>query len=657
MTTRHILNEWITLPDGRRLAARMWLPEDPSPVPAILEYLPYRKRDGTAGRDATTHAEFVKAGYGCIRVDIAGSGESDGLFDDEYSEQELSDGEAVIAWIAAQPWCSGEVGMIGISWGGFNGLQLAFRRPPALKAIATFCSTVDRFNDDIHYMGGALLTDNFNWGCQMLAYMSRPPDPAIRNDWHDRWVERVETLPFMAANWLRHPSRDDFWKHGSVCEDWGAIQAGVLAVGGWSDAYVNAPPALATNLAAPVTALMGPWEHKYPHIARIDPADGIGEILRWFDHHLKGIENDATGLPAYRHFQQEHDAQSRLYRSMKGRWLAEPAMPSPNVAWETRYLSTTGLVGTPREGQLSPIPDLRIGQAAAYFCPGMRVNNELSGDQQADDARALCFDGAVLDEDLELLGRPTARLAISVDKPVAQICLRLCDVAPDGVSQRITYRPFNLNHHKGHDQPEDLVPGQIYQIDVPLNECSHRLRAGHRLRLAISTSYWPIVWPSPELATPTLHLDQCSLSLPVRRAMQEIDPQAPAPPREIEGYQSEQIRAPSSSYREEVDENGRHVIATSDDYGMARDPDHGLIWGSEVHQTYAIHPDDPNSAFQQARWVFRFERPGWWVEIETESEMISTVDIFQMRRRLTARESDGSTWSRDWAEDLPRGHN
>ena len=175
MTHASTLDTWIELPDGRRLAARLWQPATDAPAPAILEYLPYRKRDGTAPRDATTHAVFAAAGYACVRVDIAGTGDSDGVFDDEYSEQELSDGEAVIAWIARQSWCDGNVGMIGISWGGFNGLQLAFRRPPALKAIVTCCSTVDRYADDIHYMGGCLLTDNFNWGAQMLAYQSRPP--------------------------------------------------------------------------------------------------------------------------------------------------------------------------------------------------------------------------------------------------------------------------------------------------------------------------------------------------------------------------------------------------------------------------------------------------------------------------------------------------
>ncbi|TIO26764.1 MAG: CocE/NonD family hydrolase [Mesorhizobium sp.] len=176
MLMKVIENEWIQMPDGRKLAARIWLPSSEGAAPAIFEYLPYRKRDGTAARDETTHRVFAEAGYACVRVDIAGTGDSEGQFDDEYSEQELSDGETVLAWIAAQQWCDGNVGMIGISWGGFNGLQLAYRRPPALKAVISIASTVDRYADDGHFMGGCLLSANVDWATQLGAYLARPAD-------------------------------------------------------------------------------------------------------------------------------------------------------------------------------------------------------------------------------------------------------------------------------------------------------------------------------------------------------------------------------------------------------------------------------------------------------------------------------------------------
>jgi len=210
---REIENVFIPLSDGCRLAARIWLPEDAEaqPVPAILEYIPYRKRDGSAARDETMHPEVAAHGYACVRLDIRGNGESDGLMHDEYLPQELSDGVEAIAWIAAQPWCSGSVGMLGISWGGFNGLQIAALRPPALKAVITICSTDDRYADDIHYRGGSLLNDNLTWSAAMMAFSSRPPDPALVGErWREMWLERLENMPFLAANWLEHQRRDAF---------------------------------------------------------------------------------------------------------------------------------------------------------------------------------------------------------------------------------------------------------------------------------------------------------------------------------------------------------------------------------------------------------------------------------------------------------------
>ena len=184
---------WITLSDGCRLGARLWLPDAASanPVPAILEYIPYRKRDGTRGRDEPMHGYYAQHGYAAVRVDMRGSGESDGHLADEYLQQEQDDALEVIAWIAAQPWCTGAVGMMGKSWGGFNALQMAARRPPALKAIITTNSTDHRYTDDIHYMGGCLLNDNLWWG-SIMARLPKPParpENRLARGWRERWLE------------------------------------------------------------------------------------------------------------------------------------------------------------------------------------------------------------------------------------------------------------------------------------------------------------------------------------------------------------------------------------------------------------------------------------------------------------------------------------
>src|SRR5580698_6456756 len=287
---REIEHVLIPLRDGTRLAARIWLPEyaETDPVPAILEYLPYRKRDGTFERDALTYPWFAGHGYAGVRVDIRGSGESDGLLSDEYAQQEQDDAIEIIAWLANQPWCSGAVGMMGISWGGFNGLQVAARRPPALKAIVTICSTDDRYADDVHYMGGAKLNAGFGWASFFFADMCHPPDPALVGErWRAMWLERLQALPQFLALWLEHQPRDAYWRHGSVCEDYGAIQCAVLAVGGWTDGYTNAVPRMLANLECPRQGLIGPWAHAYPHFAKPGPQIGfLQEMLLWWDRWL-----------------------------------------------------------------------------------------------------------------------------------------------------------------------------------------------------------------------------------------------------------------------------------------------------------------------------------------------------------------------------------
>ncbi|KIC16333.1 CocE/NonD family hydrolase [Leisingera sp. ANG-Vp] len=652
-----IENQWLPLPDGRRLAVRMWMPEGTGPFPAILEYLPYRKRDGTAARDETTHRVFAAEGYACVRVDVAGTGDSEGVFDDEYSEQELSDGEAVLEWIAAQPWCTGNVGMIGISWGGFNGLQLAFRQPEALKAVVTVASAVDRYEDDIHYMGGCLVGDNANWGAQMFAYLTRPADPDLRTDWREDWIARMENVPFCAADWMRHPLRDGYWKHGSVCEDWSAINVPVLAMTGWADPYVNTPTALAANLQAPAKALIGPWEHRYPHISKLEASDFHSEVLGWFDRWLKQEENGAEDLPAYRAYMQEHFNPTAQNTPRRGRWVAEAEWPSPNVSEAVWNLVPGGFAESAGEGTLTVSSPAHLGQAGGYFCPGMRIDNELAGDQAEDDALSLCFDSLPLENPLELLGRARLRLKFSVDKPVAQLAARLCDVSPEGVSQRMTFRPLNLTHRNSHETPEALVPGRTYEAEIALNECAHRLRAGHKLRLALSTSYWPMIWPAPEAAEVTLHLEGCALHLPVRNAATEIDPANPGPAQNFPVLQAKELRPPSGTSEHKVLEDGTAVLETFDDFGETRDPNHGLATGSHVAMRYAIHPDDPASARFETQWRFTSRRDGWQVAIDTESTMHCDGQNFHLTRKLRATEGADETevLAKEWAETLPRG--
>ncbi|MEM1315066.1 MAG: CocE/NonD family hydrolase, partial [Pseudomonadota bacterium] len=452
----------VPMPDGRRLAARRWAPKDAAtrPVPAILEYLPYRKRDGTAERDALTHPYLAGHGYACVRVDIAGTGDSEGLFDDEYSEQEMRDGEAVIAWIAAQPWCSGAVGMTGISWGGFNGLQLAARRPPALKAVVSICSSADRYADDIHYKGGCLLGENLGWAATVLGWFALPPDPQTFGDgWREAWQARLEATPFLAADWTRRSARDDYWRFGSVCEDYGAIEAAVLAVGGWHDGYRNTPFKLLENLEAPCKAILGPWNHKYPHFARPGPTIGfLQEVLRWFDRWLKHEDNGAESDPALRAWLMDGLPPAPNYDERPGRWIAEAAWPAASVERRSLTLTRDGLA--PQAERAAPFArtvasGTECGGMTGEFFPFGFGPGELPGDQRPDDAYSACFDAEPAAAATDLLGAPMVRLSLRCDRPRGQVILRLCDVAPNGASALISHGMLDLRHADGHADPRD----------------------------------------------------------------------------------------------------------------------------------------------------------------------------------------------------------
>src|SRR5262245_34418091 len=363
---REVEHCWIPLSDGVRLAARLWIPAeaDAEPVPAILEYLPYGKREGTRERDEPMHRYFAGHGYAAVRVDLRGTGDSEGLLFDEYLEQELVDGCEVIAWIASQPWCDGEVGMIGKSWGGFNALQIAALRPPALRGVISACASDDRYADDAHYKGGCLLVENFRWGAALFALVAHPPDPLIAGDaWRERWLERLEHAVPFAARWLRHPLRDAYWRHGSVCEDPRRIACPVYAIGGWVDGYTNSVPRLVAALPGRCQGLIGPWGHLYPHEGRPGPAIGfLAEALRFFSGCLEGAGGN-PGEPRLRAWMQESAMPGEVHWERKGRWVGEESWPSPNVLPRRLCLAGVGLRSEHgREVVLHLAPDASVGR-------------------------------------------------------------------------------------------------------------------------------------------------------------------------------------------------------------------------------------------------------------------------------------------------------
>lgn len=646
----------IIMSDGCRLSARVWMPEgaDENPMPVIFEHLPYRKRDGTIGRDETVHPWFAGNGYVCIRTDMRGNGDSDGLMEDEYTAQELQDAVEVIEWAAKQPWCNGNVGMMGISWGGFNGLQVAALAPEPLKAIITICSTVDRYADDIHYKGGCLLGENFGWSSNMLAYSSRPPDVAIvGNRWHEMWMHRLENLQPNLTNWLRHQHRDDYWKHGSVCEDYAAIKAAVLSIGGWHDGYRNAISHLVENLSSPAKGIVGPWIHKYPHMAAPKPAIGfLQEAKRWWDHWLKGIDTGVDKDPDYRAYLMDSITPQRWLDERPGRWIAEQNWPAQSIKYKQLHFAQGAALSDTKSKfcvQVSSPHDCGTS-AGEYFPSGF--SDQLPGDQSRDDAGSACFDGDELANAIDIVGAPRIHIRLSCDKPQGQITVRLCDLRPDGTSALITYGHLNLTHRDSHEHPSTVRVDEMMDIALDLDQIAYRIPAGHRLRVAVSTNYWPMLWPSPE--TTSIMIEAGCIDLPAR-SLTKADEVSFEPAEGAAGWRTKELRAAFYKHDHETDaDTGMVSIRIFDDAGENEDLDHGLISGGWMKENWRIHPDDPNTAQVNTEWEETGGRKGQMWRTRVFTQMHSDQSNFFWTAQLEAYENGVLVFERDYKDQVLR---
>ncbi|MFP4494109.1 MAG: CocE/NonD family hydrolase, partial [Puniceicoccaceae bacterium] len=638
----------IPMADGTRLAARIWKPTDAEavPVPAILEFIPYRKRDFTAGRDAANHRWFAGHGYACLRVDMRGSGESEGVLLDEYIEQEQEDGLEIIEWIRSQPWCDGKVGMFGISWGGFNGLQIAARQPEGLDAVVSVASTDDRYADDVHYMGGCLLGDNLSWASVMFAYNASPPDPALGGgEWKDLWLERMEKSGLWVLNWLEHQTRDEYWKHGSVCEDFSGIKAPVFAVSGWADGYSNAVFRLVKGLGARSKGLIGPWGHKYPHQGIPGPAIGfLQECLRWWDQWLKGKDTGITEEPRLRVWIQESIPPSSRYEERPGRWVGEDAWPSANIRPQTWQLDgdgrlrpgdrTAGTEAARAHGKVeSP---LSVGQFSGKWCSYASAP-DLPGDQREEDGGCLVWQSRVFDEPLELLGSVRVRLRLRCSRPSGMIALRLSDVAPDGRATRVTYGLLNLTHRNGHEQPEALDPDRTYEVTVRLNDCGHCFLAGHRVRLSLSTSLWPLAW-SPQASTRVvIDPDGSEMSLPVRPPSRLDQGIAFEPPEQAAGRPLSVIKPASASWTVERDlGTDADRLKVRADGGECRLEDIDLTFSKSVREEYGFTGNDFESPYGETVHERSWHREGWKAGIRARTCMRCDESHFHIDADLDA---------------------
>lgn len=654
-----IENQWITLADGTRLSARIWLPDDAEtePVPAVFEFLPYRKRDGTAPRDESTYPVFATAGIAGVRVDIRGCGESDGIIDGEYTPLELSDACELIAWIASRPWCNGSVGMMGISWGGFNALQVAAMRPPALKAVISIASTVDRYNDDIHYKNGCHLSAQLSWAATMLAYQSRSPDPALVGDrWRDMWMDRLANEPFFLEEWLEHQRRDAFWEHGSVCEAFERIDIPVLVIAGWADGYRNTPMKAVTGLESKAKALIGPWVHKYPHFAFPKPrADFHGEAIAWWNRWLRNEETGVEDWPQMRAYILDGPRPAKRREEEPGFWIAKDDWAQPekhhyHVGADGKLAEGQSLANAERPFYLRSALDTGV-MAGEFFT--LKPDAEMAGDQRLDDAGSLVFETPELEENQDYLGEPILTVRVSTEGPAANLIARLVDVHPDGTSTRVSFGVLNLAHRNSNAEPEAMPAEGYADVRMVLDACGYRFNRGHRIRLSLSTAYWPMVLPQPTDPGVTLDHGSLTVSLPRLGRHDRISVKQPDNPDPLPKYIA---KSPSATQRGVFHDltHDRTEYRILEDTGLSEHPQTGLATRECRRETWSVTRGDPISTSGDCHWTTEAKRDGWAIRTECLASLRATEADWLISARVTAFEDEKQVHEKVWEKRIPR---
>ena len=653
---RHVEHVWVPMPDGVRLSASLWLPLDceAKPCPAVLEFIPYRKRDHTATRDWGIHGFLAEQGFAGVRVDMRGTGDSEGLDD---AAEAYDDAVAILAWLAAQPWCDGNLGMIGLSWGGINALLAAERKPPGLKAVVATAFSYDRFSVGMGRKNGCILNENLAWVAACTGFTSRPPDPAVVGDaWREMWLARLRNMTEYAPANLGQQRRDVAWDRNRL-HDPKAIEAAFCMFSGQADSnYAQTLPHLMEHLAVPRRATLGPWCHKYPHQVQPGPAiDFLGEATAFFDHHLRGGPAPED-RPPFIAFLSEDVPALEFYPTAPGRWVGVEGWPPREPQFQAWHLAQSRLQDdAPSAAALSHCSAQTVGLASGEVMPWFAYapGAELPGDQRADDGGSLCFDTAPLAADLDTLGAPELEIEIEVDRPTAFLISRICDVKPDGTSVRVNLGIHNLAHREDSRNPTVLEPGKRHRLRLKLDVKGYRFKAGHRIRLALSTSYWPLVWPAPEPVTLTVHLGPSRLHLPLLTGVITPDGWAPfGPPRSGPLPARSEVAPVRRARRIETDVAARETVLTiEEENGAYRLDDIDWTVASSARETYRIAADDPLTARVDILLRWRFSRGDWAVSTETEVTMTHDRDALHCRVRLAAKEGEAQVFESDkhWA--------
>jgi uncharacterized protein len=617
--------------DGTRLAARLFLPDE-LPAPTIVDALPYRMDDLTASYASEYERLSEEGGFAVCRLDLRGTGSSEGIARDEYDVQEQADICEVIAWLAAQDWCTGKIGMYGTSWGGFNSLQVAMERPPALHAIVPIYASDDRYTDDVHYMGGILKAlDLVDWVIYMAACNVLPPVPAVYGEgWRDEWRRRVEATEPWLLRWLEKQDDGPYWRHGSLRPGYDRIVCPTMIVAGWADGYTNIALRAFEALSCPRRVIIGPWSHMSPATSIPGPhIDLVPELIRWFARWLRDEPNGVDDEPPIAVFMRRSTLPAPDLAELRGEWRSEPTWPAERLRRQ---------VWRP-EGDEADRITVRgdVGTEAWISCAG-KPPWTLPEDQRADDAQSLTYDWTPLEDELEILGHPQLRVTVTSPHPVAFLSARLCDVFPDGTSALVSRGVLNLTHRNGHAAPEALEPGVPTQIELELEATSWIFESGHHVRLALAGSDWPNTWPPPHAGSLEIARASVELELPVLDGPPvAAAPRFQAPPATEPEQPDESRPSPPVIRRIERDVVGRQTRVVTG-YGSSYEGPNDAMILERYDGLVGVSASHPGRAWASARVTYDIEWPEATVSTEAHLRFRSTASAYHVVVEVVASE-------------------
>jgi len=660
------INEvWIPMPDGIRLAASLFMPTDreaTAKFPVLLEYLPYRKDESRNSR-FQLFSYFIKRGYIVVRVDIRGTGTSEGkLIEYEYTDQELEDGEAVIDWLSKQAWSTGSVGMFGISWGAFNSIQMAMRNPPALKAIVAIEGTDDLFRDDCHFIDGMMHVDSYEFGQDIANILPAPPDYVIDDAY---FRDRFDTEPWLLI-YKRQQRDGPFWNRASLNSDYSSIRVPTFVIGGWYDGYRDSVPRMLEKLEAPVKGMIGPWAHTWPNQPYPEPGmEWRREAVRWFDHWMKDEDTGIIDEPRFAVYVRERHPPG-VVDKVPGYWRWEDGWPIDRTKKRALYAHTDHSLSAARpvdsDGQ---IHRLRYIPTVGVEASG-NVNwwGDFPWDQRGTDAYSLVYDSDPMEQDLEILGFPRAILHVSADAPFANWIVRISDIAPDGTVTQVAGAGLSGAHRKSSEEPEALVPGQVYKLEFDLHFTSWVFPKGHRIRLAVNNAIWPMIWPTPFAMTTTLRVDGANAShivLPVipqsDRARPDFLPPAKDP--ELPGYGYLKVGDETISGYAETRSIERSPLAFQTRIVSSGTDGSVYPWATIKYWEEIVHKaqdNDPARASVTGKSRYTIKLDNRTVTVEGDLSLTSDRKNFYYTYTRRALENGKLIKEKTWEETIPRDH-